>query len=144
MFRIPRSALRIRQCPTVKIADGKCKPNRKNSLQFLSHTCGTVFFARSRDKRGKPLENKGLRDGTEVGTAAGQHGTNRVQQTSVCWLSTLYICKLKFAGLYGCVISSGFTHSSNCSPVSSPNSIADSFSEVPFLWAFFAILAALS
>jgi hypothetical protein len=32
----------------------------------------------------------------------------------------------------GCVISSGFTRASNSSPVSNPNSIADSRSEIPF------------
>ena len=53
----------------------KGKPNRENDLH-LSHTCDTVFFAKPRDKRVKPLENKGLLDGTEVGTAVGHCPTN--------------------------------------------------------------------
>src|SRR5947209_5029120 len=46
--------------------------------------------------------------------------------------------------VHGCVISSGLTYWSNCSPVRSPSSMADSRRDMPFLWAFLAILAALS
>lgn len=39
---------------------------------------------------------------------------------------------------------SGFTHSLNCCSVTYPSSKADCFNVRPFLWAFFAIEAALS
>jgi hypothetical protein len=45
---------------------------------------------------------------------------------------------------YGCVISSGLTYSSNCSPVRKPSAMADSRREMPFLCAFLATCAALS
>ena len=51
---------------------------------------------------------------------------------------------LRHLGPHGCVMSSGFTNSSNFSAVSNSSSTADSFSEIPFLCAFLAILAALS
>ena len=41
-------------------------------------------------------------------------------------------------------MSSGFTSASNSSAVSRPSSIADCLRVEPFLWAFLAILAALS
>ena len=44
----------------------------------------------------------------------------------------------------GWVMSAGTTQASNSSDVTKPSSRADSHSESPFLWAFLAILEALS
>ena len=90
----------------------------------------------------------------ELAYASGrlEHGRSVARYASLALLTQnpqLTLGALCFRSLrelqhYGCVMSSGFTSSSNFSAVSSSNSTADSFNEIPFLCAFFAIFAALS
>src|SRR5207249_2041206 len=74
------------------------------------------------------------------------HKTNPATLLSLLFLAISYLCNLRNLWIesYGCVISSGLTHSSNCSPVNNPSSIADSRRLIFFWCAFLAIFPALS
>jgi hypothetical protein len=120
----------------------------------------------SRSSRSPPQDSSPSLDQTRgvlmIGSFTGPRGNiglllTALQTAAVAWASPVQRTSgvrspvatghlpLASAGLaQGCVMDSGRTASSNCSPVRNPRAIVDSRRVEPSLWAFFATSAALS